>query len=47
MHTLRISPYCLLKPLSLKKGYSVTATPRSSWRQALSAVTPIVTPRHN
>ena len=47
MHTLRISSCCLLEPLSLKKGYSVTATPRSSCQQALSAVTPIVTPRHN
>ena len=47
MHTLRISPCCLLKPLYLKKGYSVTATARSSCRQALSAVTPIVTTRHN
>jgi len=47
MHTLSISPCCLLKPLSLKKGYIVTATPRSFCRPALSAVTPIVTPRHN
>ena len=38
---------CLLMPLYLKKGYIVTGTARSHCRQAISAVTPIVTPRHN